>query len=135
VDLDNLTALLVDRLSAIVPAGFHVAVADGTLWYSADQGRFPGQQGEYDVGMAGTYVHANFGLHGESDEENIVGVAVQALDELQDYISDATHDPWPGMTSQPGPHARISDSCLELWYGDDGGVILACEPIPLADFG
>lgn len=135
MDLDHLTALLVDRLSAIVPAGFHVAAAEGTLWYSADQGKFPGQQGNGHVGMSGTHVHANFGLYGESDEENVVGVAVQTLDELQDYISEATHIPWPGTTRQPSPHARISDSRLALWYGDNGDVILACEPIPLADFG
>jgi hypothetical protein len=87
MDLDHLTTLLADRLSAIVPTGFHVALADGTLWYSAEQGKFPGQSGDYRVGRAGTYVRDNFGAYGGSDEENIVGVAVQALDDLQDYIS------------------------------------------------
>lgn len=28
-------------LAAIVPEGFHVEASDGTLWYSADHGRFP----------------------------------------------------------------------------------------------
>jgi hypothetical protein len=133
MDLDHFTALLADCLSAIVPAGFQVAVAEGVLWYSADQGRFPGQLGDYDVGMSGTYVHANFGVHGESDEDNIVGVAVHALDELQDYISEATHDPWPGTTSQPKPHGRIVNSHLILLYGDRDNPILTCEPIPLVE--
>jgi len=60
-------------------------------------------------------------------------VATQALDELQDYISEATHDPWPGLRSQPSPHARISGATLHLWYGDSSNVTLACAPIPLAD--
>jgi hypothetical protein len=133
MDLDHLTTLLADRLSAIVPTGFHVALADGTLWYSAEQGRFPGQSGDYRVGRAGTYVRDNFGAYGGSDEENIVGVAVQALDDLQDYISEATHTPWPGTSNQPSPHGRILDSHLDLWYGDYDNAILACEPIPLTD--
>lgn len=133
MDLNHLAIVLAHRLSVIVPAGFHVASADGMLRYSAEQGRFPGQMGDYCVGLAGTHVRANFGAYGSSDLENIVGIAIQALDELQDYISEATHMPWPGTTSQPCPHGRISDSHLELWYGDNNNVILACEPIPLAD--
>ena len=54
VDVDRLTAILADRLSAIVPAGFHVEADDGMLWYSADQGSFPGQSGDYRVGRAYT---------------------------------------------------------------------------------
>jgi hypothetical protein len=68
-----------------------------------------------------------------SDEENIIGVGIQALDELQDYISEATHTPWPGTTSQPSPRGRILDSHLNLWYSDHDHAILACEPIPLTD--
>jgi hypothetical protein len=133
MDLDQLTAVLADRLSAIVPAGFHVAAADGMLWYSAEEGKFPGQSGNYRVGLAGTHVRDNFGAYGASVEENVVGVAAQALSELQDYISEATHTPWPGKTSQPSPQGRIFDSYLHLWYGDGDNATLACEPIPLTD--
>jgi len=35
VDLDRFTAILASRLSAIVPAGFHVEDGGGMLWYSA----------------------------------------------------------------------------------------------------
>lgn len=133
MDLDHLAAVLAERLSAVIPAGFRVNAADGMLWYSAEEGRFPGQSGNYRVGRAGTYIRANFGAYGACDEENIVGVAVQALSELQDYISEATHTPWPGTTSQPSPHGRILDAQLSLWYGDRDNAILACEPLPLTD--
>jgi hypothetical protein len=43
IDAGRLTETLAARLAAIVPDGFHVRAADGMLWYSADQGRFPGQ--------------------------------------------------------------------------------------------
>jgi hypothetical protein len=131
-DLDRFAGILADRLSAIVPAGFHVEASDGMLWYSADQGRFPGQSGDYRVGRAGTHVRDNFGVYGETDEDNIVGLAVQVLDELQDYVDEATHDPWPGTTRQPRPHGQIRDSSLHLWYGDPDNVVLACDPIQLA---
>ena len=131
MDLDRFTDILANRLSAIVPAGFQVTAADGMLWYSAEQGRFPGQSGNGHIGRAGTYVRSNFGAYGESDKENIVGVAVQALDELQDYISEATHNPWPGVTTQPSPHGQIVGSHLDLWYGDFDEPVLACQSIPL----
>jgi hypothetical protein len=133
VDLDALTAILADRLAAVVPAGFYVEAAGGMLRYTCDEGRFPGQQGDYHCGAAGTFVRDNFGLYGETDADNIAGVATQALDELQDYISEATHDPWPGLRSQPSPHARICGATLHLWYGDATNVALGCALIPLAD--
>jgi hypothetical protein len=132
VNTDNFTALLAGRLAVIVPAGFHVEARDGMLWYSADQGRFPGQQGDYRTGQAGTYVRDNLGAYGETDADFMTGVAAQALDELQDYISEATHDPWPGTRAQPRPYARIRDAMLHLGYGDPDAPVLACTPIPLA---
>ena len=134
MDLDHFAVILADRLSAIVPAGIQVAATDGVLWYSAQDGRFPGQQGDYRAGRAGTYIRANFGVYGESEEQNIIGIAVQALDELQDYVSEATHTPWPDTHTQPSPAGRIHDSRLDLWYGNDDNVVLACGSIPLADF-
>src|ERR1700685_2982975 len=107
VNADDFTAFLADRLAAIVPAGFHVEARDGMLWYTADPGRFPGQQGDYRTGQVAVYVRDNLGAYGENDADDLAGVAAQALDELQDFISEATHDPWPGTTAQPRPHARI----------------------------
>jgi hypothetical protein len=131
MDLDRFINVLANRISEIIPDGFHVTATDGMLWYSADSGRFPGQMGNYHVGPTGTKIRSSFGVYGASDEENMVGVAVQALDELQDFISEATHNPWPGVTSQPKPHGRIRDSHLDLWYGDSTNPILAFKPILL----
>jgi hypothetical protein len=133
MNLDRFTTLLADRLSAIVPAGFHVSAEDGMLWYSADQAKFSGQRGDYGASRAGTYMRSNFGRYGESDAENIVGIGVQSLSELQDYISEAAHIPWPGVTSQPVPHGQIFNSYLQLWYGDLDNPAAACEPILLTD--
>ncbi len=122
-------------MAAIVPAGFHAEASAGMIWYSADEGRFPGQLGDYRPGRSGTFVRDNFHAHGETDEDRVAGVAAQALDELQDYVDEASHEPWPGESSPPRPFAQVRGGLLHLWYGwpdISSPVILACEPIPLA---
>lgn len=135
VDADTLALILADRLARIVPAAFHVEAVDGMLWYSADPGRFPGQQGNYRVGRSGTFVRDNLEAHGETAEDRIAGVAAQALEELQDYVDEATHDPWPGQKTPARAFAQVRGAMLHLWYGRggiEGEVVLACEPVPLA---
>jgi hypothetical protein len=137
VDIDKLTAILAERMAAVVPDGIHVLAADGKLWYSADEGRFPGQDGSYRTGTSGTYVEINFRAHGQSDEDRIAGVAAQALSELQDYVDEATHDPWPGMRTPPRARALVRDRMLLAWYGgtdpDGSDVVLAFSPVPLPE--
>jgi hypothetical protein len=136
VDADRLTQMLAGRLAAIVPEGFQVGAADGMLWYSADHGRFPGQRGDYQTGMSGTHVRLNFDVDGRTAGERLVSVAAQALSELQDYVDEATHEPWPGERTPPQARAEIRDAALRLWYGEPGAggrVVLGCDPIPLAD--
>ena len=137
VDTDRLTALLADRLSAIVPDGIWVEASGGKLWYSAEEGRFAGQSGNYRVDRASSYVRDNFEVLTGTVADRLVGVCVQVLDELQDYVSEATHDPWPGRTAQPTPQARIHQAELRLWYGGPHGrqAVLACTPIPLTALG
>jgi hypothetical protein len=132
VDIDGLTIALASRLAAIVPAGFHVEVRDGELWYSADEGLLGG----YDFGQAGTFVREMFDVFGETEQERAEGAAQKALDDLQDYVAEATTDPWPGQTSMPTPFAQVRGGLLHLWYGGpdiDSPVVLACEPVPLAE--
>jgi hypothetical protein len=134
VDADDLGHLLADRLSRMVPPGFHVAYSDdGLLRYSADPGRFPGQTGDYRVGQTGVRVRDNFDLWGQTVEERVLYACVQALDDLQDYIDEATHDPWPGDSTPPQPYAEIRDARVILGYGTPGATVLGCEPIPLDD--
>lgn len=128
IDAGKLTQILAERLTAIVPAGFHVRAADGMLWYSAEPGKFPGQSGNYHVGEAGSHVRQGLEARGE---ENLAAVAAQVLDELQDYIDEATHDPWPGDRNPPTARAQIRAHHLHLWYGTPTHEVLTCEPIPL----
>jgi hypothetical protein len=134
VDTDKLAVTLASRLAAIVPAGFHIDARDGQLWYSysADEGPL----GDYDFGSAATFVGEYFSEYGDTDEERTVAVASGALHQLQDYVAEATTDPWPGRTSMPYPFAQVRDGVLHMWYGGpdiDSPVFLALEPLPLAE--
>ena len=64
--------------------------------HSADGGRFPGQPGDYCVGVSGTCVLVSYEARGQTDQDRVAGVAARALDELQDYFDEATHHPWQG---------------------------------------
>ena len=135
VDPDKLTEILAARLAAIVPHGIHVRAADGMLWYSCG-GRFPSDVNSYRPGQSGTFVRGNFEAHPEdaSDAQSAANVARQALDELQDFVDEATRNPWPGIARPPWPFAEIRGEMLHLWYGgpDSGDEpVLACAPIPL----
>ena len=135
VDVDRLTEILAGRLAAIVPDGFHVRASGGMLWYSGEPGRFPGQLSDYQAGTAGTFVRDNLEARGDITEERLTGVVAQALDELQDYVDEASHDPWPGTRTPPRPFAQVRGHMLRAWYGGPditSPVILACAPIPLA---
>jgi hypothetical protein len=137
VDPEKLTAALADRLAAIVPDGFEVRASDGVLWYTYAAGRFPGQLNRYHGGESGTYVRDNFRACQEhsSDADSAAQVGRQALDELQDVIDEATHEPWPGTVSPPKPYGQIRGEMLHLWYGGrdlTDEPVLACEPIALA---
>jgi hypothetical protein len=83
----------------------------------------------------GTYVRDNLEAHGDTGEEPVAGVAAQALDGLQDYVDEASHDPRPGTRTPPRPFAEVRGPALHLWYGGPditSPVALACEPVPLA---
>jgi hypothetical protein len=86
-------------------------------------------------GMSGTYVRDNLLAKDEPTMNRVADVAAQVLDELQDYVEEASHVPWPGARTPPRPFAEVRGQVLHLWYGGPDAispVVLACEPIPLA---
>ena len=106
------------------------------LWFRSDEGRFPGQQGDYHTGSAGLWPQEDFLTcvkYEGTVQDCLADVARHALDALQDYIAEATHDPWPGQRTMPDARAQVRGSMLHLWYGGADDAVLDCEPIPLAD--
>jgi len=109
VDPDRFAALLAARLAAVVPDGFHVTLEGDMLWFRSDEGRFPGQQGDYRTGSSGIWPQEDLltclqydGTPGDCAAD----AARHALDALQDYVAEATHDPWPGERTMPERRPR-----------------------------
>jgi hypothetical protein len=123
VDAGRLTEALAQRLDEVTPDEIHVTADDGMLWYSSD----------FDSGQAGSYVRHILEAADESGEADLVDAAVMILDQLQDFVSEATTDPWPGTGHQPKPHGQVRDGALHLWYGDPGEIKLTIAPIDTAD--
>jgi hypothetical protein len=75
-----------------------------------------------------------FGAGAPVSADDIATIARMAIDSLQDYVDEASHDPWPGERTPPQANAEIRDQVLHLWYSERDGpgqVILACKPITL----
>lgn len=136
LDPDRFAAALAARLAAVVPDGFYVTLEDDMLWFRSQEGRFPGQLGDYRTGSSGIWPQEDLTLCLERNEGTAADCAADAarhaLDALQDYVAEATHDPWPGQRAMPEPQAEVRGSALHLWYGSADSPVLACEPIPLA---
>jgi hypothetical protein len=125
MNLEHLASVLALHISDLAPSGFSVVAADGMLWYATEPSR---------ERRMGTHIRDNFGLYGDSDEENIIGLAVLSLGEFQDFVSEETGSPWPGATHQPPPYGRINNARLEIGYESDEGTPVACTIIPLSEF-
>jgi hypothetical protein len=123
VESDRLARLLAERLNEIAPPGFRVAADGGMLFYSATATVRP-------AGSSGTHVGENFG-DGSPLAERIRAVSEQALDEFQDYVAEATTEPWPGQRQAPAPHAEVRGPRVHLWYGAADAPVLECSPIDL----
>lgn len=135
-DLDKLTLILAQRLAAVVPDGFHVEAAAGMLWYSADKGRSPGQDGSYRVGRSGTYVRDNFAAHGQTDRSVLPALPHRHSTSSRTTSAKPTTPPWPGQRAQPRARASVRGRMLLAWYegtGHSSGLVLAIEPVPLAE--
>lgn len=132
VDADVLVQELADRFRSVVPDGFHVAVrSDGIMWFSCDDGRFPEQRGDFKPGMAGTHLRHNHRTVPGALSERVAAAARQALDDLQDYVNEASHEPWPGVRRPPSARAQVLDGLLRCWFVDGEEVVLELDPVPL----
>jgi hypothetical protein len=111
-------------MQAVVPVGIGVAVGQDMIWFDA--------AGLGQGGTAGT--HACQWLdEGEGERDGLIVEACwRALDDLEDFVDEATTEPWPADRGQPpSPAARIEGRTVRLWYGEPEQPVLELEPVPL----
>ena len=66
--------------------------------------------------------------------ENLETVVRAAPSGVQDLISDASTEPWPGTTSQPNPDARVDGDTVEMWFGDEDNPVVRLPPITISSW-
>ena len=118
--------LLAGRLNAIVPDGFSVTAADGFVCVTSASSPF----------HSGSGVEWHVEQHAGNPLDNITVAARNALNAVQDFISEETRWPWPpapgrSRTYMAMPFATIRGGNLILGYGEADQLALTIEPIPL----
>jgi len=104
----------------IVPEGITVAVEDDLLWF--------GIRGTPRAGAYGCqWINSGQG----SVEDLAVRASELALNDLQDFVTEATTEPWPGSGNPPRPNARLTGRLIELWFGDHDHPDVRLRSLPL----
>lgn len=103
------------------------------MWFWCDEGRFPGQKSDFAPGRVGSHLRANLLSVEGTEAKRVVAAARQALDDLQDYVDEISHEPWPGPGRPPQALVELREAILYCRYVDGVDVVLALDPIPLAE--
>src|SRR5581483_6698 len=115
----RLVDALVERLRAVLPAGFEVVAANGgqsvAIKVNGDLSRLSLVAPVLDSG-------------GEDAVERAVG---QVLSDVQDEIAEESRTPWPGQTTMPISGATVRDGEIHAWFGDERAPTLGLLPIAL----
>lgn len=114
---------LVERLAAILPAGFTARAGDGGIWIDAPDG----------LG-ATTNVESLLDLD-DPELEDYASAAWNVLSLAQDVVSETTADPWPAAigpgTDLAEPGTRVEGGTIALWFGAEEQPVLTLPPIEM----
>jgi hypothetical protein len=119
----DLAVALADRLNDIVPRGFVVRAQDSDLVVIHD-----GQV----VGVSGAPTIMDTADAIMYPRENLETAVRATLSGVQDYIAEATAEPWPGSGgTQPNSDARVDDDRVQMWFGSEEAPLIRLRPIDL----
>jgi hypothetical protein len=120
MDAERLAVELSSRMEQELPPGFTIT-ADGSMLWFLDGDR-----------RVGSYACQWI----DSAEDSMEGLTLRAcelaLNDLQDFITESTTEPWPAISGQPPrPGARLSERTVEMWFGSEGHPVARLRPLPL----
>lgn len=81
---------------------------------------------------AGTY-GCQWIYKGEGDPVDLAVEACRlALEDLADFVDEATTEPWPVKRgTPPAPEAKAANVFVLMWFGDPDDPALQLDPLPL----
>ncbi len=123
VSSHDLAEALARRLDDVAPAGVTVRAQASDLAV-LHAGRV--------VGISGAPAILETVEALQEPAENLETAVRAALSSVQDYIADATTEPWPGTGGrQPNPDARVEANTVSMWFGPENAPVLRLPPIDL----
>ncbi len=125
--VSNIATALASVMNAVLPDGF-TCIANGTSVILVR---------DY-VGVRSLDLANAPDWRPETWTEDLRAVLWQVLSDFQDEIVDQLHKAWPPAPGSAGiavPHAQVEDGALRGWYGTNGEVVLALDPIDAAPPG
>jgi hypothetical protein len=111
---------LASRMQDVVPAGITVTVEDDMLWFARNGSRRSGSH-------ACQWVTSGQG----SMDALAVRASELAINDLQDFVTEETTEPWPGSSGPPRPGVRLVGRTIELWFGVHDHPVVRLRPLPL----
>jgi hypothetical protein len=119
----ELARALVERLIPILPAGFAVRAADGTVYIEAPDG------------LGGATSVAELLDPDDLEPDDYASAAWMVLSMAQDVVSETTTEPWPvalgGAADLAEPGTRVEGRQIALYFGAEDQPVLTLQPIPL----
>jgi hypothetical protein len=120
IDGSALAAALWERLAPAVPDGIELVVEGSTLGVAVVGAGSPRK--EFDLDWVT--------VMGEDVRSSLQRMCWTVLDQLQDFVVEATTTPWPGTRRMPVPVVVVNDDEILLSYVDsDGTVVMSMQPI------
>lgn len=128
MSMEALASALAGVLRPVVPPRVQVHSEGSTVVVRGD-----------DFGVAGGPTHIELGwfdlgtVPPPDPREQVVGACLMVLEQVQDFVAEATTEPWPGERTMPTPHVTIRNGQIHGRYGSTARPVLVLSPIPLAD--
>jgi hypothetical protein len=120
MDAERLDVELSSRMKEVVPADFTITVDGDMLWFSHD-----------GIRRAGSY-GCQWVKKGEGSIDDLIVRACElALNDLQDFVMEATTERWPGSGGFPRSGARMEGRSVNLWFGEREHPTVQLRPLPL----
>jgi hypothetical protein len=121
--MDSLTAALVEAIVPHLPDGIRMVPTEGGAHVRAD-----GQRGEMIFSAEPALAYA------EGDPGRLAHALAVLLSELQDYVAEATAEPWPGHAVLPQVGTKIDDGLASIEFIEGGQPVLTLQ-VHIGDAG
>jgi len=122
--VSNVATALASRVNAILPGEFTCIANETSIILVREH-----------VGVRSLDIADAPDWRPETWAEDLRAVLWQVLSDFQDEIINQTRTPWPSAPHSSGiavPHVGVEDGALRGWYGTNGDVVLALDPIDSA---